>query len=38
MDADNKVILPQEWPGVHYYDEKEVEAVTRVLRARSPFR
>jgi len=30
--------LPQEWPGVHYYGEEEVEAVTRVIRAQSPFR
>jgi len=30
--------LPLEFPGVHYMDEEEIEAVTRVLRARSPFR
>jgi 8-amino-3,8-dideoxy-alpha-D-manno-octulosonate transaminase len=30
--------LPLEFPGVHFFDEEEVEAVTRVLRARSPFR
>ncbi|OGV35115.1 MAG: hypothetical protein A2020_08105 [Lentisphaerae bacterium GWF2_45_14] len=30
--------LPQEWCGAHYMDEKEVEAVTRVLCAKSPFR
>lgn len=31
-------ILPQEWPGAHYYDKEEVEAVSRVARSRSPFR
>ena len=30
--------LPLEFPGVHYFDEEEIQAVTRVLRARSPFR
>ena len=30
--------LPLEFPGVHYLDEREVEAAARVLRARSPFR
>lgn len=30
--------LPLEFPGVHYMDEEEVEAVTRVLRSRSLFR
>lgn len=30
--------LPLEFPGAHWLDEEEVEAVTRVLRARSPFR
>lgn len=30
--------LPQEWPGAHYYDHREEEAVARVARARSPFR
>ncbi|MDH5398079.1 MAG: DegT/DnrJ/EryC1/StrS family aminotransferase [Cyclobacteriaceae bacterium] len=30
--------LPQEWPGIHYIGEEEVEAVTRILRAKSPFR
>ncbi len=33
-----KIELPQEWPGVHYYGEEEVEAVTRVVRSQSPFR
>lgn len=30
--------LPQEWCGAHYIDEKEIEAVVRVLKAKSPFR
>ncbi len=30
--------LPQEWPGVHYYDRQELEAVTRVVKSGSPFR
>jgi dTDP-4-amino-4,6-dideoxygalactose transaminase len=30
--------LPLEFPGVHYMDEEEVEAVNRVLRSRSLFR
>src|SRR5579871_1901481 len=30
--------LPLEFPGLHYYDELEIEAVVRVLRKRSPFR
>lgn len=30
--------LPLEFPGVHYIDEQELEAVARVLRSRSPFR
>lgn len=30
--------LPLEFPGVHYMDEEEVEAVVRVVRSRSPFR
>lgn len=30
--------LPLEFPGVHHMDEEEVEAATRVLRDRSPFR
>ncbi len=30
--------LPLEFPGVHYMDEQEVDAVVSVLRARSPFR
>src|SRR5512140_903436 len=30
--------LPLEFPGVHMMDTEEIEAVERVLRARSPFR
>ena len=30
--------LPQEWCGAHHYDELELEAVSRVVKARSPFR
>src|SRR5215472_13430413 len=30
--------LPLEFPGIHYMGEEEMEAVTRVLRNRSPFR
>ncbi len=30
--------LPLEFPGIHYMDEEEIEAASRVLRARSPFR
>lgn len=30
--------LPLEFPGVHHFDEREAEAVMRVLHARSPFR
>jgi len=31
-------LLPYEWPGSYYIGEEEIEAVTRVLLARSPFR
>lgn len=30
--------LPREFPGAIWYDEEEVAAVTRVVKARSPFR
>jgi 8-amino-3,8-dideoxy-alpha-D-manno-octulosonate transaminase len=30
--------LPLEFPGVHYYDDQEIEAALRVLRSRSLFR
>ncbi|MBT6999077.1 MAG: hypothetical protein HN955_11585, partial [Prolixibacteraceae bacterium] len=35
---DKSLDLPQEWPGALHYDEQEVEAVTRIVRAQSPFR
>src|SRR5215475_2208798 len=31
-------LLPQEWAGSYFIGEEEIEAVTRVLSARSPFR
>jgi len=30
--------LPLEFPGAHYYDQEEVDAVVRVLKSRSPYR
>jgi len=30
--------LPQEWPGALHYDQEEIDAVTRVVKAQSPFR
>ncbi len=30
--------LPLEFPGLHYFDDREIEAVEQVLRRRSPFR
>lgn len=30
--------LPLEFPGLHYFDDQEIDAVLRVLRRRSPFR
>ena len=30
--------LPLEFPGAHYYDLEEVDAVVRVLKSRSPYR
>ncbi len=32
------VELPQEWPGALHYGQEEIEAVTRIVRAQSPFR
>ncbi len=32
------VALPSEYPGAEWYGEEEIEAVTRVIRNRSPFR
>ncbi len=37
-DAIRKEPLPREFPGVHWYDEKERDAVLRVVEHRSPFR
>jgi dTDP-4-amino-4,6-dideoxygalactose transaminase len=31
-------LLPQEWPGSYYIGDEEMDAVNRVLMARSPFR
>ena len=33
-----EVLLPYEWPGSYFIGEEEIEAVNRVLLARSPFR
>lgn len=33
-----QMLLPQEWPGIHYFGQEEVDAATRVIRAQSPFR
>src|SRR5262245_60718516 len=33
-----EALLPQEWAGSYFIGEEEIEAVTRVLAARSPFR
>ncbi len=30
--------LPQEWPGIHYIGQEEIDAVTRVLKSQSLFR
>lgn len=37
-DKIKTVELPQEWPGALHYGEEEVEAISRVVRAQSPFR
>jgi 8-amino-3,8-dideoxy-alpha-D-manno-octulosonate transaminase len=34
----DEALLPYEWPGSYFIGEEEIEAVTRVLLARSPFR
>jgi dTDP-4-amino-4,6-dideoxygalactose transaminase len=34
----SEIKLPQEWPGIHYIGEEEIEAVTNVLKNQSPFR
>ncbi|MBN1853022.1 MAG: DegT/DnrJ/EryC1/StrS family aminotransferase [Pirellulales bacterium] len=33
-----EVTFPREFPGIHYYDRMEEEAVLRVIRNKSPFR
>lgn len=35
---DNSLELPQEWPGALHYGQEEIDAVTRVVKAQSPFR
>ncbi len=34
----SSIKLPQEWPGIHYIGQEEIDAVTEVLLAQSPFR
>ncbi len=34
----SEIKLPQEWPGIHYIGEEEINAVTHVLKNQSPFR
>lgn len=36
--VDSGAFLPYEWPGSYFIGEEEIEAVTKVLRTRSPFR
>ncbi len=36
--TEKQALLPYEWPGSYFLGEEEIEAVTRVLLARSPFR
>lgn len=36
--VEEQVLLPNEWPGSYFIGEEEIEAVNRVLLARSPFR
>ncbi len=36
--AHETVLLPYEWPGSYFIGEEEIDAVTKVLLARSPFR
>lgn len=36
--VDSGAFLPYEWPGSYFIDKEEIDAVTRVLRTRSPFR
>lgn len=36
--TETEALMPQEWPGSYFIGPEEIEAVTRVLMARSPFR
>jgi dTDP-4-amino-4,6-dideoxygalactose transaminase len=36
--SEETTLLPYEWPGSYFIGEEEVEAVTKVLLSRSPFR
>ena len=38
MTMKSMIELPQEWPGIHYIGQEEIEAVTKVLKNQSPFR
>jgi len=38
MNMEQIIELPQEWPGIHYIGEEEINAVIQVLKAQSPFR
>lgn len=35
---DNGELIPYEWPGSYYFGTEELDAVSEVLRSRSPFR
>lgn len=37
-EKENRELIPYEWPGSYYFGEEELEAVTDVVRARSPYR
>lgn len=38
VTTETEALMPQEWPGSYFIGAEEIEAVTRVLTARSPFR
>ncbi len=38
QNVTDETILPYEWPGSYFIGEEEIDAVTKVLLARSPFR
>ena len=38
MKPVEETLLPYEWPGSYYIGEEEIEAVTKVLLAKSPYR